>query len=99
MMDLLPPSGWTSVAMKSDLDLMHVAMKSDLAILRRDVTADLDLLRRDVTALDRRLEREFVTKDEFRDGMRSQTRFLVGSMLTLMVAFTVVVLTALSFIR
>jgi hypothetical protein len=63
MMEHLPPSGWSDVVRKADLDQVQVALKSDIALVRGDLgqgkaalKSDIEQLHKDVARVESSLK-------------------------------------------
>lgn len=51
MMEHLPPSGWSDVVRKADLDQVQVALKSDIALVRSEIDHVAGSLKADIKGL------------------------------------------------
>jgi hypothetical protein len=63
MMEHLPPSGWSDVVRKADLDQVQVALKSDIALVRGDLDqakaalkSDIEIINLKITHLGKELK-------------------------------------------
>ena len=77
MMEHLPPSGWSDVARKADLDQVQVAMKSDIANVEAALKSEVGHLQKSIDLINVHIE-----------GIRTAQWTLVGITIICFIAQT-----------
>ena len=84
LMEHLPPTGWSEVATKHDLDHLRAATKADIDHLRAATKADIDHLRGMTNSDINRMGDQL--RAEFHRGLAEQTRTVVLANIGMFVA-------------
>lgn len=90
LMDHLPPSGWGSLATKTDVEMLRIELRGEIAELRGEfnlLRGEFDLLRSEVRGEIAELRSEMTGfRSDLKSEFAAQTRTLVFSVSGMMLA-------------